>query len=58
MLKKNHYWACTNCGGTRLNQDAWVDPNTEKVIATFDDFYCKDCDTQCQIEQRPIKEKK
>jgi len=50
-------WTCPNCGGTKVQQKAWIELNTEKLVDFIDindeeDYWCPDC------KQRHIPELK
>jgi hypothetical protein len=42
---------CAECGSSAIVQDAWIDPNTNKIVDTFDDYYCENCDGACLVEE-------
>mgnify|MGYP003137829585 CR=1 FL=1 len=48
--------ACTVCGGRSVTVKAWVDPNTDKVVAWFEgsaDVWCDDCQEHNRLDVAP-----
>jgi hypothetical protein len=48
MQDKTYKLVCELCGGTNIEQRAWVDPNTDIVLDScsdgeIDDNWCNDC---------------
>lgn len=37
-------YVCRYCGSSNIVQDACVDPNTEKILDYYDNFYCNNCE--------------
>ena len=48
--RKKQIYSCTNCGGTDIQEQAWVEVNTCKIIdMTGIEFYCPDCNSFFKI---------
>lgn len=50
-------WVCRKCKSNNVQQRAWVDLNTERIVDYIDDgsvenYYCEDCDEHQYVEQR------
>lgn len=44
-------YVCATCGSTDVCADAWVSVNTNEVWATFDTYFCPDCDGETSIKE-------
>lgn len=42
---------CTHCGSADIVQDAWVHYNDRDDVFTFDDLYCRRCESQCKTNE-------
>ena len=42
---------CTHCDSADIVQDAWVHYNNRGDISTFDDLYCRRCESQCKTNE-------
>ncbi len=40
---------CTHCGSGNVMRDAWVPVNDPDNVREFDDLYCENCQSSCQI---------
>lgn len=39
---------CNHCGSADIVFDAWAHVNDLDSVQTFDDIYCKGCESSCQ----------
>lgn len=46
MKTSNEIAFCVKCQSTHVGRDAWVDPVTDEVIASFDHMQCLDCGSE------------
>ena len=44
-------YVCTHCDSADIVQDAWVHYNNRDDISTFDDLYCRRCESQCKTNE-------
>lgn len=44
-------YVCSECGSPDVVADAWVSVNTNEVEATFDNFYCYECDGETSLKE-------
>jgi hypothetical protein len=44
-------YVCSECGSPDVAADAWVSVNTDEVLATFDNFFCPDCDGETSLRK-------
>ena len=47
---------CTRCGSANILQDAFVHINNEDDVRTFDDLYCENCESSCQVNEVEVPE--
>lgn len=45
---------CTKCKSTNVGIDAYVDPNTNKVISTFNVAWCFRCDDEVVLVEESL----
>lgn len=52
--KNEFVFCCKECGGVNIEQKAWVDVNTDKVLDSasegdIEDNWCRDCENHTYI---------
>lgn len=46
-------YCCSECGGTNIQVQAWISPNTGQIIDTLEgnDCWCEDCEDRTKLKQ-------
>lgn len=46
-------YCCSECGGTNVQVQAWINPNTGQIIGTLEsnDCWCEDCEDHTKLKQ-------
>lgn len=46
-------YCCSECGGTNIQVQAWISPNTGQIIDTLEsnDYWCEDCKDRTKLKQ-------
>ncbi len=44
-------YVCAHCGGTNVFVDAYVSLNDPDHVRTFGQFFCDDCDGECDVTE-------
>lgn len=57
----NYYtYICKACGSEDIRSDAWAswDKHTQEweLSTTFENYYCNNCEGECQIRRKLIEE--
>lgn len=47
---------CTKCGSADIVQDAWMHYNDRERIQTFDDLYCRGCESACHTKEVEVSD--
>ena len=45
-------YVCSKCDSSDVCADAWVSVNTNEVWATFDEFYCPECEGPTSLKEK------
>ena len=47
-------YCCSECGGTNIQVQAWINPNTGQIVDTLEsnDCWCEDCEDRTKLKQK------